>query len=545
MKMELAYLKVLYSFMLVYASADNRVLPVAKTDIGDIIGTTKEVKVFGNNMNVNRFFGIPFAEAPVGELRFKKPVPKKRLNSPFNAFKDGNACLQLMFMRMSYREDKEIPLGEDCLFLNIYVPVNAHLEERHVPKDSGDKWMVLDQNQGLPVMVWLYGGGFFGGASNNYVADTLAAFGEVIVVTLNYRVSIWGFLCTGDEHAPGNYGLWDQHVAIKWVHDNIKAFGGDPSKVTIFGESAGGASAVYQSLYEGNKGLFQRAIAQSGSMTAHWAIGKTPKQDAERLGNLVGCNYTDSKALVDCLKGKSPALLNATLNDLGNGLVHGIDVPFLPTVDGDFVKESPLELLTGDSETSSNGRNMFASIDFMSSINANEGICAISPEIGIDDPDHFEPNRTFYEETLLPILMKHVYGEDLPRTVMDLVIHEYTYWGDHNDLEKRRSNYISCFSHVLFAIPFVETVARHRETAKTSKNTYMYIFDIVPSRHVYQLPSWAEGVSHGDDLVYTFFEESDGVLTYFYGNENFQPTDYDREQAKYIMTLLSNFAKTG
>ena len=536
--------KILLVFMLGYVTADSRVSPVAKTKLGDIIGTTKEVIVFGRKMTVNRFFGIPYAEAPVGELRFKKPIPKKQLTTPFKAFGHGKACLQLMYMRMSDRKDKEIPLGEDCLFLNVYVPADTR-KDRVMSEAYDEKLVVIDENRQLPVMVWLHGGGFWGGASNNYIADTLAAFGDVIVVTVNYRLSIWGFLSTDDEHAPGNYGLWDQHMALQWIHDNINEFGGDPNTVTIFGESAGGASVVYQSLFEGNKALFQRAIAQSGSITAHWATRKTPKQDAIRLGKIVGCYHTDSKDLIDCLRTQKPELLNETLNDFENGPVDEFDIPFLPTVDGKFVKESPLELLMGDSEVSSNDRKMFGSIDFMSSVNAAEGIVAVIPEVGIEDPEHFEPNRTFYEETLLPILMKMAFGEDLHQDVMNLITHEYTDWEDQNNVEKRRNNYIACFSHAWFSTYFIGTVARHSEIAGTSKNTYSYIFDIVPSRRVYELPSWAEGASHGDDLVYTFFEESDGVLTYFYGNEDFKPTDYDREQAKYFMTLLTNFAKTG
>ena len=168
--------------------------PVVKTSTGEIIRTTKEVHVFGKHITVNQFFGIPYAEAPVGELRFQKPVPKKPFTSPFQATEHRKACLQLLMLSMSDAKEKVIPAGEDCLTLNVYVPA----------ENSGSK----------TVMVWIHGGGFFCGASNPYIADTLAAYGDVIVVTINYRVSIWGFLSTGDTHASGNYGLWDQHLAI-------------------------------------------------------------------------------------------------------------------------------------------------------------------------------------------------------------------------------------------------------------------------------------------------------------------------------------------
>ena len=161
-----------------------------------------------------------------------------------------------------------LPISEDCLFLNIYAPAV--------------------REQDVAVMIWIHGGGFIAGAADPYRSDALAAHGNVIVVTINHRVSLWGFLSTEDEHAPGNYGLFDQHLAIQWVHDNIKAFGGDPSRVTIFGQSAGGASVMYRSIFEGNEGLFQRGIAQSGSPTAYWASSSKARSNAEKLGKTRG-----------------------------------------------------------------------------------------------------------------------------------------------------------------------------------------------------------------------------------------------------------------
>jgi len=109
-------------------------------------------------------------------------------------------------------------------------------------------------------MVWLHGGGFVCGSSDMYDGAYLAAHGQVVVVTVNYRLSVFGFLSTEDASSTGNNGLWDQHLAIKWVHDNAVAFGGDPSRVTLFGESAGGANVMFQALYVGNKGLVHRVI---------------------------------------------------------------------------------------------------------------------------------------------------------------------------------------------------------------------------------------------------------------------------------------------
>ena len=214
--------------------------------------------------------------------------------------------------------------------------------------------------------------------------------------------------------------------------------------MTIFGESAGAGSVVYQGLFEDNKGLFQRVIAQSGSVTATWATCGNPKKDAKKLGQLVGCQETDSKTLlVDCIRRQTPELVNTTLNDFENGLISGLTIPFLPTVDGEFVKETPTDLLLSDSDISAEGRKFFGTLDFMSGINALEGLGAISPEGGIEDPENFKPNRIYYEEELIPRPLPYGIdnGDDIPDILKDLVIHEYTDWSDPNDVQKRLDKY--------------------------------------------------------------------------------------------------------
>ena len=502
-------------------------VPSVKTKLGEIQGTMKELDVFGEERKVNRFFGIPYAEPPVGDLRFRKPLPKTTLDSPFDATRFGKICVQMMLF--PFPEDKNITIGEDCLTLNIYVPV---------AKDKSQG------NQGnLAVMVWIHGGGFVCGAAQPYVADTLSAHGNVIVVTVNYRLSIWGFLSTEDEHARGNYGLWDQHLAIKWVHDNIEAFGGDPQKVTIFGESAGAGSVIYQSLFEGNKGLIKRVIAQSGSITPMWATCKNAKEDATEFGKLVGCDASESGKLVECLRNKSPETIDESLNDLNNGLVR-VELPFLPTVDGEFVKEDPKALLLGDSELSAKGRELFTSIDLLMGINSDEGLLMLSPMAGVEDPETFEPNRTYFEEKLLPLILPYELGADFPKIVKDVIVHEYTDWKDPENMERRRDKLTALYSDIFFGVPLTETVSRHRSLSKTS-STYMYLFDILPSIRGLPAPSWATKANHADELMYVFFEESDGLVVFMPWIEGWTPTEWDRENSKYIMTMWSNFAKSG
>jgi para-nitrobenzyl esterase len=194
------------------------------------------------NGKIAEFLGIPYAAPPVGSLRWTPPQPFGRWHGLFDASSFGSVCTQ---------GGKG---SEDCLFLNIYVP---HF------KKHGDK-----HRGAMPVMFWIHGGGLTAGAGSDYDPTPLVKQG-VIVVTINYRLGYLGFLAQSaldsEGHDAGNYGLMDQQFAMQWVQNNITAFGGDPSNVTIFGESAGGHSVYCHLASPTAKGLFSHAIAESGS----------------------------------------------------------------------------------------------------------------------------------------------------------------------------------------------------------------------------------------------------------------------------------------
>ena len=214
--------------------------PVA-TAAGPVIGKADES---GGNCV---WLGIPYAAPPVGELRFKAPQPAPTWTAPRQAFEYGAACMQVPAKKNQ---------SEDCLFLNIWRP-----------KKSGS----------FPVMVWIHGGGYLMGSGGggmggegSYNGMRLATLGDVVVVTINYRLHVFGFLADAALRAEdpnkstGNYGSLDQVAAIRWVHDNIAAFGGDPANVTIFGESAGGWSVCTMLATPLNKDMFAHAILESG-----------------------------------------------------------------------------------------------------------------------------------------------------------------------------------------------------------------------------------------------------------------------------------------
>jgi len=207
----------------------------------------------GSSADVRVYRGIPFAAPPVGDLRWKAPQPALKWQGLRQAAEFSNACWQTQYpAAAAIYQAKLPPLSEDCLYLNIWTPAKS-------PKDK------------LPVMVWIHGGGFtrgYGG-SRAYDGEALARKGAVIV-TINYRLGIFGFFAhpalsaESGHHASGNYALLDQIAALQWVQKNIAAFGGDPARVTIFGESAGSWAVNVLMASPLAKGLFQRAIGESG-----------------------------------------------------------------------------------------------------------------------------------------------------------------------------------------------------------------------------------------------------------------------------------------
>jgi para-nitrobenzyl esterase len=218
-------------------------------------GPVTLVKVEGGRVEgvvengITIFRGIPFAAPPVGDLRWRPPQPVEPWDTVLKADAFAPACPQA---RMPFPGAPEMEVSEDCLYLNVWTPASS----------SKDR---------LPVMVWIYGGGFAMGSTSvpTYSGEKLAALG-VVVVSIAYRVGALGFLAhpqltaESDHHVSGNYGLLDQIAGLEWVQHNIRAFGGDPGRVTIFGESAGGISVSMLSASPLCKGLFAGAISQSG-----------------------------------------------------------------------------------------------------------------------------------------------------------------------------------------------------------------------------------------------------------------------------------------
>ena len=290
--------------------------PVISTEGGRLQGTV--------GTQLIQYLGIPYAAPPVGTLRWMPPQAAAKWTGIIQATMPGSECSQM-------DPTTNMPTGsEDCLFLNVYTPLGTKTTKPH----------------NRAVMVWVHGGGLTKGAGIDYDPTPLVENGDIIVVTFNYRLGTLGFLADpgidAEGHLNGNYGLMDQQFALQWVQNNIAAFGGDPTRVTIAGESAGGLSVYSQLASPLAAGLFQRAIAQSGAY-----VGFSPDYrgeivlltTAETMGYppfvLSGAAVA---AGVSCTSGDTPCLraqpAASFVTSLGQ---HAI----VPIIDGTLLTETP------------------------------------------------------------------------------------------------------------------------------------------------------------------------------------------------------------
>jgi len=268
-------LSLLYLALLVGAE-EEELVEVTLQGLGGLRGKTGEAR---NKEKYYQFLGVPFAEPPTGENRFRGPVPVKSWEAEGvrGAMEFGPSCLQMPL----FTPDK-ITGSEDCLYLNVYT-------------------RSLDSTAKKPVLVFIHGGAFIAGDSKRFTGEYLMEQ-DMVLVTLQYRLGPLGWLTTADRHAPGNYGLLDQILALRWVQDHITQFGGDKDLVTISGMSAGGASVNYLLLSPQTDGLFHRAIAMSGSALCWWANIPHQEKTAVKLASNLNCPTSSSTEMVDCLR---------------------------------------------------------------------------------------------------------------------------------------------------------------------------------------------------------------------------------------------------
>ena len=297
------------------------------------------------------FLGIPFAQPPVGRLRFMAPQPVRPWPQVLEAFEDGAECIQTQ----SDLEGTGSDFSEDCLTLNVF------------SNNIGTFRRPLQ-----PVMVWIHGGGFTQGSKNIYKMKTLLDE-DVVLVAMNYRLHALGFLSFGNNLVSGNMGLKDQQLAIQWIRYNIQFFGGDPNKITIFGESAGGVSVAAQVLSPWNNNILSGAIAQSGhAMHLHFDDQNKVKEYAKNAAKALDCPTSLDQRTLDSLQAvpdMQAVLKNYTdADEVQFSASKDVQFYYWPVIDSyatnPFLPLDPLESLKA---------GMFNKIPYMSGTVAYEG----------------------------------------------------------------------------------------------------------------------------------------------------------------------------
>ncbi|XP_050024723.2 acetylcholinesterase-like [Dermacentor andersoni] len=470
----------------------------------DVERVTRLGRVGGNRLEllgrkVEEYRGIPFAQPPVGRLRFLPPQPAKPWEGILDATSRRTACPQVVFSNFLAGE---IEYTEDCLHLNV--------------------WSQVARDEDLaPVVVWIHGGGFTQGSASydNYTGAALAAKTGLVVVTVNYRLGLLGFLDANSPEAPGNMGLLDQNLALKWIQENIREFGGDPSRVTIFGESAGGMSVHAHMLSPMSRGLFQRVYMMSGTLHtldffdgAHESIIK-----GDTVAAVVGCSGGDRslasnpEAVIDCLRTKTAdEILLAASEALAPKIFT-----FLPTYHNEFLPKVPTVAIS---------KGFFNAADIVLGVTEDEGVLALMyplrSELLPDDVEGLEDK-----------MFKHSLHEGIfswLKMNFPEMLEKYT--ADAQDKASLRRGYVDYISDSTFVCPMHFTAEKH---AERGQNVYAYVFGHKSSKN--PLPSWM-GTPHAFDMNYIF-----GVP--LIDQDRFDAEDADVSEV--VLTALKTFAETG
>ena len=474
---------------MVYAKSHRASNPngtTVKIDSGTITGLT-----VGANNDVRAYKGIPFAAPPVGPLRWKAPQPVKAWTSERACTEFAPSCPQPNLLERLYGQ-KLGPTSEDCLYLNVWTAA----------KKPNDK---------LPVMVWIHGGGYTmgSGATPAYDGAALARQG-VVLVTINYRLGPFGWLAhpqlskESPHNSSGNYGLLDQIAALEWVKRNIAAFGGDVSRVTIFGESAGAGSVCYLMASPLARGLFHRAIAESGSAfgaNRYLREAWYGQESAEKLGERVAREMAGDQAAdpIAALRAKSAEEILNGSNVAATSFFGGDGNRFAPIVDGWVIPDDPGAIFEAGKQ---------ANVPLIVGTNADEGsIFVLTSPI-----NSLEAYR---------MLARRLYGARA-----DEVLALYPA-SDTSEIRSALSRNITDSFFVTGARYFAET------TSKVNNKTFVYHFTHVSSDPRRRML----GAFHASEIPYVFMTQ-DTVTTATYD-------DKDHELGRVMSAYWVQFAATG
>ncbi|CAH1789897.1 unnamed protein product [Owenia fusiformis] len=497
---------------------------IRDTEYGKVEGTNFTLH---NGKSVQSYLGIPYAKPPLGQLRFKHPVK----NTPWpsttilNATYPRPSCWGVPLQWVSHTDPLYDDFSEDCLTINIYTPGDAEVGKKY------------------PVMIWIHGGGYTGSGNVQYPGQFLAA-DDVIVVIMQYRLGQLGFLTTEDDNAPGNCGIYDQLMSMQFVHDNIANFGGDPDKVTLFGQSAGGASAGLHTLSPLSEGLFHQVIAESGTDLSPWAFvdpDEHPRNYAVQMANILNenldyeCPTDDTAAMVECLRTVEPyEMIVSGILEMQETLGFITHI-WGPRVDGKFLTDRPITL---------RNEGKFRKIPVMTGQTSEDGslyLAVVVPEASSGGFNRSEWFRVI--DKLLNQLSPAGTDIEPARRALDF---EYSNWPHLDDELANRDRLQELFTDVGFGIGNDLYAKSHSEY----NDTYQYVMGYKSSSLTEDdIPAWM-GATHNADLPYVlgwpFINKNPTVKYQLKGMEDiFQYNQKDEIISERVMKMWSNFAKYG
>ncbi|XP_072202670.1 liver carboxylesterase-like isoform X2 [Excalfactoria chinensis] len=360
-------------------------------------------------------------------------------------------------------------------------------------------------------MVWIHGGNFVFGGASRYDGSALSAYENVVVVIIQYRLGLLGFFNTGDEHARGNWAFLDQVEALRWIQENIEHFGGDPGSVTLFGVSAGSCSVFAQVLSTLSKGLFHRAILESGVLIPS-NKDSLISADLKKIASIFKCGTSSSLSLVNCLR-------NQEAMDI---VSNNKEIPLLPFVlDGVFLHKSPEEILAGKE---------FNTVPLMIGVTNNEfgwNIISTSTIPAFRDVGD-KKSITSALEFLLPMM-------NLPAELLPVIMDEYL--GNTDDPAELRDQFLELLGDVFIVIPSIKTLSYYRESGAP---TYFFEYQHRPTSYRDSKPEYVKA-DHGDEVGFVF---GGPYLAGDIGLRD-EATEEEKNLSRTLMKYWANFARNG
>ncbi|XP_036202744.1 liver carboxylesterase 1 [Myotis myotis] len=489
--------------------------PVVDTVQGQVLGEYVSLEGFAQPVAV--FLGVPFAKPPLGPLRFAPPQPaepwtfvKNTTSYPPMCSQDAKSAQVLSRLFTNRKDNIPLKFSEDCLYLNIYTPADLNRKSR------------------LPVMVWIHGGGLVVGGASTYDGLPLSAHENVVVVIIQYRLGIWGFFSTGDEHSRGNWGHLDQLAALRWVQENIANFGGDPGSVTIFGASAG-AESVSVLLNTQRKLLY----------FVKWRKGEVqirPKKKGSGPTMLLprDCHhghvdtYFSSLFLMNhpiihlCIYlSIYLSIYHVEVDVSGEGSMNTVmsssqSQPLMcSVVDGMLLPKMPEELLA---------EKQLNTVPYIVGINHQEFGWILPMTIGYPISE-----GKLDQKTASSLLWQSFSFTNIPEALIPAVIEKYL--GGTDDPVKKKDRFLDLLGDVVFGVPAVTVARGHRDAGAP---TYMYEFRYRPSFLADTRPKTVIG-DHGDEIFSVFGAPflKDGA------------SEEEIKLSKMMMKFWANFARNG